>query len=253
MRVAVPGDDAHGILGGAPLAVLALLEILVDAAPEVEVLPLAEVEAEFRFLGLGPVSPAVEYLAGVGLARVAGDGVSLYPDRRCHAREWVAGHRWTHSLSLGPVVIPWRTLAAGFGSYLRARPGGEGGPGHSGAPAAALPAGGVRYSYQRSALTVVVRLAPAGLAYLTRTEDLMIITSVVGREQAVAEILLRCPAVYRRVGIYDLSAGVKMSVVSNPLFALFEWFLRDEYGWRPAPSPAFTRALVRTGLLAPDR
>lgn len=249
----MPGDEAYGILGGVPLVGLVLLEILVDAAPEVEVLPLAEVEAEFRFLGLGSVTRAAEYLVGAGLARVAGDGVALYPDRRRDMREWVAGHRWAHRLSLGSVVVPWRTLAAQFGSYLRARPGGEDGPGDSGAPAATLPAGGVRYSYQRSALTVVVRLAPAGLAYLTRIEDLMIITPVVGREQAVAEILLRCPAVYRRVGIYDLSAGVKMSVVSNPLFALFEWFLRDEYGWRSVPSPAFTRALVRTGLLAPDR
>ncbi|MEW6546218.1 MAG: hypothetical protein AB1446_04780 [Bacillota bacterium] len=225
---------------GAPLPALVLLEMLADS-PDGAVLDLPGVEAQFRFLGFGSPCPSVDYLVSARLARLTGEGIELVGESRGEVLRWLGGLRWSETISLGAATVSWRVLAGQFAGYLRGDRPGEG-------PLA----GGAVYRHRSHALTVVVRLSPAGIGYLPPGFDVLVITPLAGREQAAADILLRSPAVRGRVGLYDLGKRLKMSLSLNPLFTLFEWFLRDEYRWRPAPSTAFTEALVRAGVLVLD-
>jgi hypothetical protein len=38
--------------------------------------------------------------------------------------------------------------------------------------------------------------------------------------------------------------------VRSSVFVYFEWFLRDEYGVKLLPSPAFTQGLIERGIIS---
>ena len=53
-----------------------------------------------------------------------------------------------------------------------------------------------------------------------------------------------------RLVIVDLARLEKLGAVRSSVFVYFEWFLRDAYGVKLLPSPAFTQGLVERGIIS---
>ena len=53
-----------------------------------------------------------------------------------------------------------------------------------------------------------------------------------------------------RLAVYDLSRLEKINAVRSSVFVYFEWFLRDVYGVKLLPAPAFTQGLVQRGIIS---
>ena len=53
-----------------------------------------------------------------------------------------------------------------------------------------------------------------------------------------------------RVAVLDLARLEKIAAVRSSVFVYFEWFLRDEYGVKILPEPAFTSGLVERGIIS---
>jgi hypothetical protein len=58
------------------------------------------------------------------------------------------------------------------------------------------------------------------------------------------------PALRARVAVYDLARLEKIAAVRSSVFVYFEWFLRDAYGVKVVPAPAFTQGLVDRGIIS---
>src|SRR5207248_11522940 len=65
--------------------------------------------------------------------------------------------------------------------------------------------------------------------------------------EELVERFLADPALRSQVAAYDLAALQKVNGVRSSLFVHFEWFLRDVYGVKVLPAPAFTQGLVERG------
>lgn len=53
-----------------------------------------------------------------------------------------------------------------------------------------------------------------------------------------------------RIGVYDLVRLEKVNAVRSSVLVFFEWFLRDRYGVKLLPAPAFTQGLVDRGIIS---
>jgi hypothetical protein len=53
-----------------------------------------------------------------------------------------------------------------------------------------------------------------------------------------------------RVALLDLVRLEKIAAVRSSIFVYLEWFLRDEYGVKILPEPAFTTGLVERGIIS---
>jgi hypothetical protein len=66
----------------------------------------------------------------------------------------------------------------------------------------------------------------------------------------LVERLLDDEALRARLAVYDLRRLEKINAVRSSVFVYFEWFLRDLYGVKLLPSPAFTQGLVERGIIS---
>ncbi len=69
-------------------------------------------------------------------------------------------------------------------------------------------------------------------------------------DDALVERFLDDPALRSQVAVYDLATLQKVNAVRASLFVHFEWFLRDVYGVKVLPAPAFTQGLVDRGIIS---
>ncbi len=53
-----------------------------------------------------------------------------------------------------------------------------------------------------------------------------------------------------RIAVLDLARLEKIAAVRSSVFVYFEWFLRDAYGVKILPEPAFTSGLVERGIIS---
>lgn len=67
---------------------------------------------------------------------------------------------------------------------------------------------------------------------------------------AVAERFLHDERLRSGVAAYDLARLEKINAVRSSVFVHLEWFLRDVYGVKLAPSGAFTQGLVDRGIIS---
>ena len=58
------------------------------------------------------------------------------------------------------------------------------------------------------------------------------------------------PALRSRLAVCDLARLEKINAVRSSVFVYFEWFLRDAYGVKLLPAPAFTQGLVERGVIS---
>jgi hypothetical protein len=66
----------------------------------------------------------------------------------------------------------------------------------------------------------------------------------------LVERFLDDEALRARLAVYDLRRLEKINAVRSSVFVYFEWFLRDLYGVKLLPSPAFTQGLVERGIIS---
>ena len=50
--------------------------------------------------------------------------------------------------------------------------------------------------------------------------------------------------------VFDPDRLEKTGAVRSSVFVYFEWFLRDAYGVKVLPAPAFTRGLIDRGIIS---
>ncbi len=50
--------------------------------------------------------------------------------------------------------------------------------------------------------------------------------------------------------VIDLGRLEKINAVRSSVFVYFEWFLRDAYGVKLLPAPAFTQGLIDRGIIS---
>jgi hypothetical protein len=53
-----------------------------------------------------------------------------------------------------------------------------------------------------------------------------------------------------RIALLDLTRLEKIAALRSSVFVYFEWFLRDAYGVKILPEPAFTTGLVERGIIS---
>ncbi len=58
------------------------------------------------------------------------------------------------------------------------------------------------------------------------------------------------PELRSRLALCDLARLERVGAVRSSAFVYFEWFLRDAYGVKLLPSPAFTRGLIDRGVIS---
>ena len=58
------------------------------------------------------------------------------------------------------------------------------------------------------------------------------------------------PELRSRVAVCDLGRLERLGTVRSSGFVYFEWFLRDEYGVKLVPAPAFTQGLIDRGVIS---
>ena len=68
--------------------------------------------------------------------------------------------------------------------------------------------------------------------------------------QALVGAFLDDAELRARVLVFDPDRLEKTGAVRSSLFVYFEWFLRDAYGVKVLPAPAFTRGLIDRGIIS---
>ena len=68
--------------------------------------------------------------------------------------------------------------------------------------------------------------------------------------QALVEAFLADAELRARVLVFDPDRLEKTGAVRSSVFVYFEWFLRDAYGVKVLPAPAFTRGLIDRGIIS---
>jgi hypothetical protein len=58
------------------------------------------------------------------------------------------------------------------------------------------------------------------------------------------------PGLRARLAVCDLGRLERIGTVRSSAFVYFEWFLRDEYGIKLVPTPAFTQGLIDRGVIS---
>ncbi len=90
----------------------------------------------------------------------------------------------------------------------------------------------------------------AGLLFCERLaggEPLLLLGDL---SSAAVDRLLHDPRLRSRLAVYDLVRLEKVNAVRSSVFVHFEWFLRDAYGVKVLPAPAFTQGLIDRGVIS---
>ena len=67
---------------------------------------------------------------------------------------------------------------------------------------------------------------------------------------ALVSVFLDRPELRSRLAVCDLARLERLGTVRSSAFVYFEWFLRDEYGVKLVPVPAFTQGLIDRGVIS---
>ena len=67
---------------------------------------------------------------------------------------------------------------------------------------------------------------------------------------ALVSVFLDRPELRSRLAVCDLTRLERLGTVRSSAFVYLEWFLRDEYGVKLVPVPAFTQGLIDRGVIS---
>jgi hypothetical protein len=106
--------------------------------------------------------------------------------------------------------------------------------------------------WRRETSRVELRAGVAGVGRLaSETPTLLVADAGDDAEaNALVEAFLDDPELRSRVLAFDPDRLEKTGAVRSSVFVYFEWFLRDTYGVKVLPAPAFTRGLIDRGIIS---
>lgn len=89
-----------------------------------------------------------------------------------------------------------------------------------------------------------------GIDRLASETPTMLLGDVEQALGGLVEAFLDRPELRSRIAVCDLGRLERLGTVRSSSFVYFEWFLRDEYGVKLVPAPAFTRGLIDRGVIS---
>jgi hypothetical protein len=78
----------------------------------------------------------------------------------------------------------------------------------------------------------------------------MLLGDIEPRLDDIVLAFLDDPGLRARLAVCDLGRLERIGTVRSSAFVYFEWFLRDEYGIKLVPTPAFTQGLIDRGVIS---
>ena len=96
----------------------------------------------------------------------------------------------------------------------------------------------------------VLRNGVVGVEQRRGGPPLMVIAELGTAADGVVRAYLDDPALRASVAVCDLALLERIGAVRSSAFVYFEWFLRDAYGVKLLPAPAFTMGLIDRGILS---
>jgi hypothetical protein len=106
--------------------------------------------------------------------------------------------------------------------------------------------------WRRETSRVELRAGLVGVGKLASEMPTLLIADAGDDAQAesLVESFLGDAELRSRVLVFDPDRLEKTGAVRSSLFVYFEWFLRDTYGVKVLPAPAFTRGLIDRGIIS---
>jgi hypothetical protein len=89
-----------------------------------------------------------------------------------------------------------------------------------------------------------------GVDRLATETPTMLLGDVEADLAALVSAFLDRPELRSRLAVCDLARLERLGTVRSSAFVYFEWFLRDEYGVKLLPVPAFTQGLIDRGVIS---
>lgn len=89
-----------------------------------------------------------------------------------------------------------------------------------------------------------------GLDHLASDTPTMVLGDLEPVLDDIVEAFVDRPELRSRLAICDLGRLERVGAVRSSAFVYFEWFLRDAYGVKLVPAPAFTQGLVDRGVIS---
>jgi hypothetical protein len=89
-----------------------------------------------------------------------------------------------------------------------------------------------------------------GFELLASDSPTMLLGDIEPRLDDLVTVFLDRPEVRSRLAVCDLGRLERLGTVRSSAFVYFEWFLRDEYGVKILPVPAFTQGLIDRGVIS---
>jgi hypothetical protein len=103
--------------------------------------------------------------------------------------------------------------------------------------------------WRRETSRVELRAGVAGVAKLASETPTLLVTELGDAEDTLVEAFLDDAELRSRMLVFDPDRLEKIGAVRSSVFVYFEWFLRDAYGVKVLPAPAFTRGLIDRGII----
>ena len=89
-----------------------------------------------------------------------------------------------------------------------------------------------------------------GIDRLASDRPTMLLGEIGPDLRALVDVFLDRADLRAKLAVCDLELLERLGTVRSSAFVYFEWFLRDAYGVKLLPAPAFTQGLIDRGLLS---
>ncbi len=104
--------------------------------------------------------------------------------------------------------------------------------------------------WRRETSRVELRAGLMGVRRLASETSTLLVADVGEEAAALVEAFLDDAELRSHVLVFDPDRLEKVGAVRSSVFVYFEWFLRDVYGVKVLPSPAFTQGLIDRGIIS---
>lgn len=104
--------------------------------------------------------------------------------------------------------------------------------------------------WRRETSRLELRAGFIGCEQVASETPTMLLGDIEAEVDALAEKFAADTELRSRLAVYDLARLEKIGAVRSSVFVYFEWFLRDAFGVKLQPSPAFTQRLIDRGVIS---
>ena len=104
--------------------------------------------------------------------------------------------------------------------------------------------------WRRETSRLELRAGFAGVERLASSTPTVLLGDVEPDEERLLKAFLDDADLRNRLAVCDLGRLERIGAVRSSVFVYLEWFLRDAYGVKLQPSPAFTQGLIDRGVIS---